>query len=151
MQGQKRSSQETTAQPWGRVLVPPQRIHTTILFSSVQFSPVRLFATPWTAAHQASLSIINLRSLLKLISIESAMPSNDHIHCLPLLLPPSIFTSIRVLSNESALCIRWPRYQSFRISISPPNEYSGLISFRMGWLALLAVKETLKRLLQPHS
>ena len=115
--------------------------------SSVQFSRVWLFVTPWTAARQASLSITNSRSLLKLMSIESGMPSNHLILCHPLL-PPSIFPSIRVFSNESALCIRWPKYWSFRFSISPPNEYSGLISFRMDWLDLLAVQGTLKSLLQ---
>ena len=110
---------------------------------------VRLFGTPWTAAHQASLSITNSRSFLKLMSIESVMPSNHLILCRPFLLPPSIFPSIRVFSNESVLCIRWPKYWSF--SFSPSNEYSGLISFRMDWLDLLAVHGTLKSLLQPHS
>ena len=106
--------------------------------------------TPWTAAHQASLSITNSRSLPKLTSIESVMPSNYFILC-PLLLPPSIFPSIRVFSNESAVCIRWPKYWSFSFSISPFNEHSGLISFRMDWLDLLAVQRTLKSLLQHHS
>ena len=101
---------------------------------SVQFSRVRLFATPWTAAHQASLSITSSRSLLKLMSIESVMPSNHLILCRPLLLVPSIFPSIRVFSNESALCIRWPKYWSFSFNISPSSESSGLISFRMDWL-----------------
>ena len=110
-----------------------------------------LFATPWTAAHQASLSIINSRCLLRLMSIESMMPSNHLILCRPLLLLPSIFPSIRVFSNESALSIRWPNYWSFSFSISPSNEYSGLISFRMDWLDLLAVQGTLKSLLQHHS
>ena len=96
--------------------------------------------TPWTAAHQASLSIANLWSLLKLMSIESMMPSNHFILCCPLLLLPSIFPSIRVFSNESVLCIRWPKYWSFSFSISPSNEYSGLIYFRMDWLDLLAVQ-----------
>ena len=101
-------------------------------FSLVQsLSRVRLFSTPWTAAHQASMSITNSRSLLKLMSIESVMPSNHLILCRPLLLPPSIFPSIRVSSSESVLCIRWPKYWSFSFSISPSNEYSGLISFRM--------------------
>ena len=104
--------------------------------------------TPWTAAHQASLSITNSRSLLKLMSIESVMPSNHFILCRPLLLLPSIFPSIRVFSNESALCIRWPKYWSFSFSISPSNECSGLISFRMDWLDLIAVQGTLKSLLQ---
>ena len=108
-------------------------------FSSVQsLSRVRLFVTPWTAAHQASLSITNSHSLLKLMSIESVMPSNHLILCHPLLLP-SIFPSIRVFSTESALGIRWPKYRSFNFSISPSNEYPGLISFRMDWLYLLAV------------
>ena len=116
-------------------------------FSSVQLlSYARLFATPWTAAHQTSLSITNSRSLLKGMSIESVMPSSHLILCRPLLLQPSIFPSIRVFSNESALCIRWPKYWSFRFNISPSNEYSGLISFRMDWLDLLAVQGTLKSL-----
>ena len=109
-------------------------------------SCVQLFATPWTAAGQASLSITNSQSLLKLMSIESVMQSNHLILCHPLLLPPSIFPSIRVFSNESVLHIRWPKYWSF--SISPSNEYSGLISFRMDWLDLSAVQGTLKSLLQ---
>ena len=112
---------------------------------------VRLFVTPWTAARQASLSIANSRSLLKLISVESVMPSNHLILCHPLLLLPSIPASIRVFSNESALHMRWPKYWSFSFSISPSNEYSGLISFRMDWLDLLAVQGTLKSLLQHHS
>ena len=124
------------------------------LFSSVQsLSCVRLFVTPWTAARQASLSITNSQSLLKLMSIESVMPSNHLILYCPLLLLPSIFASIRVFSNESVLHIRWPKYWSFSFSfsISPSNEYSGLISFRMDWLDLLAVQGTLKTLLQHHS
>ena len=122
-----------------------------IQFSSIQSrSHVQLFVIPWTAARQASLSITNLRSLLKLISIESVMPSNHLILCRPLLLLPSIFPSIRVFSNESVLCIRWPKYWSFSFSINPSNEYSGLISFRMGWLHLLAGQGTLKSL-QHHS
>ena len=121
-----------------------------MILSSVQLlSCVQLFATPWTAAHKASLSITNSWSLLKLVSIESVMPSNHLILCHPLLLLPSIFPSIRVFSNESVLHIRWPKYWSF--SISPSNEYSGLISFRMVWLDLLAVQGTLKSLLQHHS
>ena len=100
--------------------------------------------TPWTAAHQASLSITNSQSLVKLISIEQVMPPNHLILCRPLLLPPSIFPSIRVFSNESALHIRWPRYWSFSFSISPSSEYSGLIPFRMDWLDLLAIQGTLK-------
>ena len=121
--------------------------------SSVQsLSHVQLFATPWTAAHQASLvSITNFWSLLKLMSIELVMPSNHLILCHPLLLPPSIFPSIKVFSNESVLHIRWPKYWCFSFSISPSNEYSGLISFRMDWLDLLAVQGTLKSLLQHHS
>ena len=121
-------------------------------FSSVQsLSLLRLFATPWTAAHQASLSITNSWSLLKFMSIESVMPSNHLILCHSLLLSPSIFPSIRVFSNESALCITWPKYWSFSFSISPSNEYSRLISFRMDWLDLLAVQGSLKSLLQHHS
>ena len=120
--------------------------------SSVQsLSLFLLFVTPRTAAHQASLSITNSRSLLKLMSIKSRMPSNHLILCHPLLLPPSIFPSIRVFSNESVLRIRWPKYWSFSLSISPSNEHSGLISFRMDWLDLLAVQGTLKSLLQHHS
>ena len=123
-----------------------------MVVSSVQsLSHVRLFATPWTAACQASLSITNSQSLFKLTSIESVRPSNHLILCHPLLLLPSIFPSIRVLSNESAHRIRWPKYWSFNFSISPSNEYSGLISFRMDWLDLLAVQGTLKSLLQHHS
>ena len=118
------------------------------VLSSVQsFSRIRLFATPWTAACQASLSITNSRSLLKLMSIESVMPSNHLILCHPLLLLPSIFPNIRIFSNESALCIRWPKYWSLSFNISPFNEYPGLISFRMDWLDLLAVQGTLKSLL----
>ena len=116
--------------------------------SSVQslssVASVRLFATAWTAAQQASLSIASSRSLLKLMSIELVMPPNHLILHHPLLLPPSIFLSIRVFSNESVLPIRWPKYWSFTFSISPSNEYSGLISFRIDWLDLLAVQETLK-------
>ena len=120
--------------------------------SSVQsLTSVRLFATPWTAARQDSLSITNSWSLLKLMSIELVMPSNHLILCHPLLLLPSIFPSVRVFSNESVLCIRWPKYWSFCFSISPSNKYSGLISFRMDWLDLLAVQGTLKSLLQHHS
>ena len=119
--------------------------------SSVQsLSHVRL-CDPWTAAHQASLSITNSWSLLKLVSIELVMPSNHLILCHPLLFLPSTFLSIGVFSNESVLHIRWPKYWSFSFSISPFNEYSGLISFRMDWLDLLAVQRTLKCLLQHHS
>ena len=118
-------------------------------FSSVQsLSHVQLFGTPGTAACQASLSITNSWSLLKLMSIESVMPSNHLIFFQPLLLVPSIFPSIRVFSNESVLCIRWTKYWSFSFSISPSNECSGLISFRMDWLDLLAVQGTPKSLLQ---
>ena len=121
-------------------------------FSSVQFfSHVQLFVTPRTAAPQASLSITSSQSLLKLMSIELVMPSNHLILCCPLLLLPSIFPSLRVFSSESVLRIRWPKYWSFSFSISPSNEYSGLISFRMDWLDRLAVQGTLKSLLQYHS
>ena len=121
-----------------------------VQFSSVQYlSHVQLFVTPWTAAHQASLSIIISWSLLKLMSIKSVMPSNHLILCRPLLLSPSIFPSIKVFSSESVLHIRWPKFWSF--SISPSNEHSGLVSFRMDWLDLLAVQGTLKSLLQQHS
>ena len=119
------------------------------LFSSVQLlSRVRLFVTLWTTARQASLFITNYRNLLKPMSIESMMPSNHLILCHPLLLLPSIFPSIRVFSNESALRIRWPKYCSFSFNISPSNEHPGLISFRMDWLDLLAVQGTLKSVLQ---
>ena len=122
------------------------------VLSSVQsLSCVQLFVTPWIAAHQASLSITNSQSLLKLMSIKSVMISNHLILCRPLLLPPSVFPSIRVFSNESALHIRWPKYWSFGFNISPSNEYPGLISFRMDWLDLVAVQGTLKSLLQHHS
>ena len=114
-------------------------------------SLVQLFATPRTAAFQGSLSITNSWSLLRLMSIESVMPYNHLILCHPLLLLPSIFPSIRVFSNESVLHIRWPKYWSFRYSISHSSEYSGLISFRMDWLDLLAVQGTLKSVLQHHS
>jgi len=120
--------------------------------SSIQsLSHVQLFVTPWTAAHQASLSITNSQSLLKLMSIESVMPSNHLILCRPLLLSPSIFPSIRVFSNESVLRIRWPKYWSFSFNISPSNKHPGLISFRMDWVDLFAVQGTLKSLLQHHS
>ena len=125
--------------------------HFRIQFSSVQLlSRVQLFAAPWTAARQAFLTIINSWSLLKLMSIELVMPSNHLIFCCPLLLP-SIFPSIRVFSNQSVLCIRWPKYWSFSFSISPSNDYSGLISFSIGWLDLLEVQGTLKSLLKHHS
>ena len=123
-----------------------------MMLSSVQsLSRVRLFATPWTAGHQASLSTTNSQSLLKLMSIKSVIASNHLILCCPLLLLPSIFPSIRGFSNESALRIRWPKYWSFTFSINPFNEYSGQISFRMDWLDLLSVQETLKSLLKHHS
>ena len=123
-----------------------------VQFSSVQLlSCVQLFETPWTTAHQASLSITNSWSLLKLMSTELVMPSNHLILCHPLLLLPSIFPSSRVFSNESVLCITWPKHWSFSFSISPYNEYSGLIPFRMDWLDLLAVQGTLKSLLQHHT
>ena len=121
-------------------------------FSSVQLlSHVHLFETPWTAARQASQSIANSQSLLNLMSTESVMPSNRLILCRSLLLLPSIFPSIRVFSNGSVFRIRWPKYWSFSFCISPSNEYSRLISFRMDWLDLLAVQGTLKSLLQHHS
>ena len=119
------------------------------MFSSVQLlSCVRLFATPWTAAHQSSLSITKSWSFFRFMFIQLVMPSNHLFLCRPLLLLPSIFCSIRVFSHESALHTRWPKYWSFSFSISPSNEYSGLISFRMDWLDLLAVQGTLKNLLQ---
>ena len=121
-----------------------------IILSSVQsLSRVQLFVTPWAAAQQASLSITSSQSLLKLI--ESVIPSNHLILCHPLLLLTSIFPSIRLFSNESVLCIRWPKYWSFSFNISSSNEYSGLISFRIDWLNLLAIQRTLKSLLQHHS
>ena len=126
-------------------------MHTVYNLQLVQLlSCVRLFATPWTAARQASLSSTSSQSLFKLVSIELVMPCNHLILCSPLL-PPSIFPSIRVFSNEFVLRIRWPKYWNFSFSIGPFNEYSGLISFRMDWLDLLAVQETLKSLLQHHS
>ena len=130
----------------------PLLLTTQHYFFSVQLvSGVQPFVTPWTAACQFSMSITNSWSLLKLMSTESVMPSNYLTLCQPLLLPPSIFPSIRVFSNESALRIRWPKYWSFNFHISPSNEYSGLISLRMDWLELLAVQGTLKSLLQHHS
>ena len=126
-------------------------VGSSIQVSSVQsLSHIQLFATPWTAARQVSLSITNYQSLLKLMSTESVMPSNCLILCLLLLLP-SVFPSIRVFSDESALHIRWPKYWSFSFNISTSSEYSGLISFRMDWLDLLAVQGTLKSLLQHHT
>ena len=130
-------------------MILPLSVH---LFSSVQLlSHVQLFSTPWTAACQASLSITNSWSVLKLMFIESVMLSNYLILCHLLLLLPSIFPSIRVFSKESVLCIRWPKYWSYSFSISPSNEYSGLISFRIDWLDLPAVQGTLKNILQHHS
>ena len=124
----------------------------TVQFSSFQLlSRVQLFATPRTAAHQASLSITNSRSSFKLMCIELVMPSSHLILCHPLLLLPPIPPGIRVFSNESTLCMRWPKCWSFSFSISPSNEYSGLVSFRMDWMDLLAVQGTLKSLLQHHS
>ena len=121
-----------------------------MFYLSVQsLSHIRLVATPWTAACQASLPITNSQSLL--MSIELVMPSNHLILGCPLLLLPSIFHSIRVFSNKSVLCIRWPKYWNFSFSISPSNEYSGLISFRIDWLDPLAIQGTLKSLLQHHS
>ena len=122
-----------------------------IRFSVQLFSRVRLFVTPWTAAHQACLSITNYWSLLKLMPITPVMPSNHLILCRPFLLPLSIFPSIQIFSKESVLRIRWPKYWSFSFNISPSNEYSGLIYFRMDWLNLLFVQGTVKNLLQHHS
>ena len=134
------------------IISGPNLIEFLVHFSSVQsLSPVQLFATPWTAAHQASLSITKYWSLLKLMSTELLIPSNRLILCQPLLLPPSIFPSNRVFSNESALCIRWPKYWSFSFNISPSYEYSVLISFRIDWLDLLAVQGNLKSLPHQHS
>ena len=129
-----------------------EKIDSLYQFSLIQsLSHVRLLATPWTAAHQASLFITNSQSLLKLMSIESVMPSNHLILCRPLLPPPLIFPSIKVFSNESVLHMRWPKFWSFSFSVSPSNEYSVLISFRMDWLNLLAVQGTLKSLFRHHS
>ena len=145
--------------PWQPIMLKTERwqslkelwivSHTSVQFSSIQsLSRVWLFATPWIAACQASLSITNSQSLLKLMSIEPVMPSNHLILCHPLLLSPSIFPSIRVFSNESALHIRWPKYWSFSFSNSPSNKYSGVICFRTDWFDLLAVQGILKSLLQ---
>ena len=126
--------------------------HIILYFSSVQLlSHVRLFGIPKTATYQATLSITNSWSLLKLMSIESVMPSNHHIFCHCLFLLPSIFPSIKIFSNKAVLGIRWPKYWSFSFSISPSNEYSGMISFRIDWFDLLVVQGTLKSLLQHHS
>ena len=123
----------------------------SVIRSDQSLSRVRLFVTPWIAARQASLSITNSRSSPKLMSIELVIPSNHLTLCHPLLLLPPIPPSIRVFSNESTLCIRWPKYWSFSLSISPSNEHSGLISFRMNWLALLGIQGTLKSLLQHYN
>ena len=133
-------------------LISGSRLLSMSSVSSVQLlSHVQLFATPWTTAHQTSLSITNYQSLLKLMSFEWVMPANHLILCHPLLLPPSIFPSIRVFSSDSVLHSRWPKCWSFSFNICPSNEYSGMISFRMDWLDLLSVQETLKSLLQHHS
>ena len=132
-------------------LVLTKSLWSIIQYQSVQLlNRVWLFVTPWTAARQASLSITNSRSPPKPMSIKSVMPSNHLILCRPLLLLPSIFPSIKVFANESVLHIRWPKYWSFSFNISPSNEYSGLISFRIDWLDVLSIQETLKHLLQHH-
>ena len=136
-----------TAEPFGIQSMGLQNNNKPWVSLVQSLSCVWLFATPWTTAHQASLSTTHSQSLLKLMSIESVMPFNNLILCHPLPFPTSIFLSIRVFSNELVLCIRWPKYWSFSFSISPSNEYSGLISFRMDWLDLLAVQRTLKSLL----
>ena len=142
---------------WERMFHIPVHLEMLSAISPLGDSSVKslscawLFETPWAAAHQASLTITNSQSLLKLMTIESVMPFNHLILCCPLLLRPSIFASIRVLSSESVLHIRWPMYWSFSFSISPSKEYLGLISFRIGWLDLLAVQGTLRGLLQHHS
>ena len=147
---QSPESQLVVSRDWGEER--KKRLFNEYEFSSVQsLSRIQLFATLWTAARQTSLSITNSRSLHKLMSLESVMPSNCLILCLPLLLLPSIFPSIRVFSNESVLHIRWPKYWGFSFSISLSNEYSGLILFRMDWLDLFAVQGTLKSLLQHHN
>ena len=129
-----------------------RKLKWSVLVSSVQsLSHVWLFVTPWTAASQASLSITNFQSFLKFMCMESVIPCNHLILCCPLLFPPSIFPSNRVFSIESILCIRWPKFWSFRFNISPSNEYSRLIFFRIDWLDFLAVQGTLKSLLQHHS
>ena len=130
---------------------PPRKPHISKVSSVQSLSHVRLFVTPWITARQASLSIPNSQSLLKFMSIELVMPSSHLILCRPVLLLPPIPPSIRVFSNESTLCMRWPKYCSFSFNISPSNEHPGLISFRMDWLDLLAVQGMLKSLLQHHS
>ena len=143
--------QQPGASPKSRLKIRPAVLTFFSTLSSVQsLSCIRLFAIPWNAALQTSLSITNFRSLLKCIYIQSVMPSNHRILCRSLFLLLLTFPSIRVFSNESLLCIRWPKYWSFRFRISPSSEYSGLISFRMDWLDLLAVQGTLKSLLQHH-
>ena len=134
----------------GNVINVSQLFHLLLFYLVQSFSRARIFATLWTAALQASLSVTISQSLPKFMSIESVMPSN-HLLCNPLLLLPSIFPSIRIFSNESVLHIRWPKYWSFSFSISPSNEYSGRISFRKDWLDFLAVQGTLKSLLQHHN
>ena len=142
----------STTEPPGNPIYVSRSSKYKAHFSSVQsLSHVQLFANPQNTAHQASLSITNSLSSPKPMSIESVMPSNHLILCHPLLLLPSIFTSIRVFSIESALRMRWPKYWSFSFNISPTNEYPGLISFRMDWMDLLAVQGTLRSLLQNHS
>ena len=148
----RRPQVEGRSKNWTKICILHSQQFFNFSIHSVQsLSRVRLFATPWIAARQAFLSITNSRSSLKFTSIESAMPSSHLILCRPLLLLPSIFPSIRVFSNESALCIRWPKYWSFSFSIILSKEHPGLVSFRMDWLDLLAVQGTLKSLLQHHS
>ena len=151
--GSGRSSGEGNGNPFHYYYLgnPINRGAWQLTVSLQSLSYVQLFATPWTVAYQASLSITNSRSLLKLKSVESVMSSNHLVLCEPLLLLSSILPSIRVFSKESVLCIRWPKYWGFSFNISPSNEYSGLISFRMDWLDLLAFQGTLKSLLQHHS
>ena len=132
-------------------MISTKRMTVLLLISVPWLSCVQVFAAPRTATGQNSLSMTNPQSLLRLMSIKSVMPSNHFILCRPLLFLPSVFPSIRVFYNESVLCIRWPKYCSFSFSLSPSNEYSGLISVRMDWLDLLSVQETLKSLLQHHS
>ena len=152
-------TEETIVACWGKIASPCSSslpsdviVLSHVGFSSVQLlSRVRLSLTPWTAALQTSLAITNSKSPPKSMSIESVMPSNHLILCHPLLLLPPILPSIRVFSNESALCIRWPKDWSFSFNISPSSEHPGLVSFTMDWLDLLAVQETLKSLLQHHS
>ena len=137
--------------PWISLIFTISEFHHSLVVVAQSLSNVRLFATPWTVAYQTYLSLTISWSLHKLMSIELVISSNHPILCCPLLLPPSICLSIRVFSSKSVLCIRWTKYWYFSFSISPSNEYSGLISLRVGWLDLLAVQETLKSLLQHHS